>query len=68
VTLVPPHLGSVRERLTSQLADQGTALDEENQGIKARLQLAAQGIPRLGLSHGIRARLQLADQVAPYLW
>jgi hypothetical protein len=64
-TLVPPHLGSVKERLTSQHADQGTALDRVYQGIKARLQLAAQGIPRLGLSQGIRARLQLAAQLAP---
>jgi hypothetical protein len=63
-TLVPPHLGSVKERLTSQHADQGTALDRECKGIKARLQLAAQGTPRLGLSHGIKARLQLAAQGA----
>jgi hypothetical protein len=61
VTLAPPHLGSVKERLASQLADQGTAVDSVYQGIKARLQLADQGIPRLGLSRGIKARLQLAD-------
>jgi hypothetical protein len=65
VTLVPPHLGSVKERLASQLADQGTALDRVYQGSKPRLQLAAQGIPRLGLSQGIKARLQLAAQLAP---
>jgi hypothetical protein len=64
-TLVPPHLGSVKERLASQLADQGTALDCVYQGIRARLQLAAQGIPQLGLGQGIRARLQLAAQLAP---
>jgi hypothetical protein len=68
VTLVPPHLGRVKESLASQLADQGTALDHVYQGIGARLQLADQGIPRLGLSQGIGARLQLADQLAPYLW
>jgi hypothetical protein len=64
-TLVPPHLGSVRDSLVSHLADQGTALDRVYQGSKPMLQLAAQGIPRLGLSQGIKARLQLAAQLAP---
>jgi hypothetical protein len=65
VTLVLPHLGSVRENLASQLAAQGIPRLRLGQGIKARLQLAAQGIPRLRLGQGIKARLQLAAQLAP---